>query len=191
MVNKSIAENIGWLLNKVHTHEVWGRPEGSTHNLASETLPLVPDLVQLNKSSFFTICSQPTILDQNDWKQVAFVSGYVEPGVYHKAKAMTSRVDYPNICFSWDEPCKHDKSGCCTTYITGGIPQTYGCGHYGDFFCGRSEFSNKTENVYRSGRYTDINGWVYTVMHSMCWDDEDVTFWPTVVAIFKEANKNE
>lgn len=60
--------------------------------VAEETNPLVPSLVELNKSGFMTIDSQPGEKDE-DWQQRAFVDGFAMKDTALKLAALTLSTD--------------------------------------------------------------------------------------------------
>lgn len=175
--NLAIQHNILWLQNKVFTHPVWTGRMSEKHNLAEESFPLIPYLIRLNECGFYTICSQPSMsclgYKNYTFNQLAFVRGVIEPKKYEILKEFT-KDKYENICFPWDEPCKHENAyNFAVTYVNN-EPQSYACG-VGELTT--AIFPHVPKEIY---------GWRFIEFHLFDWNQkDDKNFWETVVEIFK------
>ncbi len=196
-----LVHNIAWITNKIHVHpsESHCYPVSQNHNLHDESLPILHYLVKLNILKFYTLGSQP-FQKQAPCRQVQWVSGIVEDSTLEQLKKITANK-YPNICFSWDEICKHDPKEPWVTYLhedefkkqnpvffeyevkrlginkkRGGIPFTAGC-----------QWDRISHNVHRLNPKSEL----YPVIsiHSICWDSEDTQFWSKLIQIFEQLSE--
>ena len=94
-----IFYNIKWLKNEINYHPQW-KSFNENINVDPETLEIMDHLLYLNNHGFYTVSSQPFVMN----KQVPFVNGYITKDKLNEIMKKNNQY----ICLSWDKKCKHN-----------------------------------------------------------------------------------